>query len=49
MKYFVTLEIDDPEGEMGDSPPPDDLRAWARYLDLPEDEVMRLVKIEVQP
>jgi len=49
MKYLITLEVDDPQGAMGDSPDTTDLRAWARYLDLDtDDQTFRLVKVEIE-
>lgn len=48
MKYLVTIEIDDPENAMGDSPDPRDLRAWGRYLDIEgESDIMRVIRVEV--
>ena len=48
MKYRITLEVDDPEGFMGDSPDPRDVAAWTTYLDLDgESSFMRVAKVEV--
>jgi len=51
MKYLVTLEIDDPEGALGDSPDPADVAAWSRYLDIEPGaaNTVRVVKVEVLP
>lgn len=49
MKYLITLEANDPEGAMGDSPDPKDVQAWARYLDIGDAHaagVLRVVKVE---